>query len=128
MKQRCHNPASTKFYMYGAKGVTVCEEWLNSFEQFFADMGHKPSSRHSIERKDGRKGYSKDNCIWATPQEQASNIKHNRRIVFQGKEQTLSQWGRELGIPVPTLVNRLDFRHMSIEEAFTYKPFQRVKP
>lgn len=127
MKQRCHNPSAAKYYMYGAKGITVCEEWFHSFEKFLSDMGRKPSSRHSIERLDGTQGYTRSNCVWATPEEQASNTKTNRWITFQGRELTLSQWGRETNIPVPTLVNRLDFRGMSVEEAFTYKPFQRIK-
>lgn len=127
MKQRCHNPNAAKYYMYGAKGIVVCEEWLNSFEQFLSDMGTKPSNKHSIERKDGTQGYTQHNCVWATPQEQSSNIKTNRRITFQGRELTLSQWGRETGIPIPTLINRLDFRGMTVEEAFTSKPFQRHK-
>lgn len=126
IKQRCHNPKADKYYMYGAKGIQVSEEWQQSFEQFLSDMGRKPSSKHSIERKDGKLGYSKSNCIWATAQEQANNIAHNRRIVYQGRNLTLAQWSRETGIPVPTLINRLDHRNMSAEQAFTYRPFQRV--
>lgn len=127
MKQRCNNPASTKYYMYGAKGVTVCDDWLHSFQTFLNDMGFKPSPRHSIERLDGKLGYTKDNCIWATPEQQSSNIAHNRRLVYQGQEMTLSQWSRKVGIPVPTLINRLDFRQMTVEQAFTYRAFQRAK-
>ena len=127
MKQRCNNPASTKYYMYGAKGITVCDAWLDSFQSFLDDMGFKPSPRHSIERLDGKLGYTKENCIWATPAQQSSNIAHNRRLVYQGQEMTLSQWSRKVGIPVPTLINRLDFRQMTVEQAFTYLPFQREK-
>lgn len=127
MKQRCHNPASTKYYMYGAKGIEVCDAWRHSFECFLEDMGTKPSPTHSIERKDGRLGYSKDNCTWATPTEQASNIAHNRRLIHQGREQTLSQWAREFKVPTPTLINRLDHRQMTLEQALTYRAFQRVK-
>ena len=127
MKQRCNNPASTKYYLYGAKGITVCDEWLHSFQTFLDDMGIKPSPQHSIERREGKQGYSKSSCVWATPEEQSSNIAHNRRLTYQGRELTLSQWSREIGIPVSTLINRLDFRQMSVDQAFSYPAYQRVK-
>lgn len=126
MKARCHNPKAAKFYMYGARGITVCDAWRDSFETFFADMGARPSAKHSIERKDGSQGYSKANCVWADKETQANNTRLNRPITYNGKTLNLSQWSRAVGIPVTTLLNRLDHRGMSVEEVFTYKAFQRL--
>lgn len=78
MKQRCQNPRSAKFPEYGARGITVCKRWSDSFEAFLADMGPKPSPRHTIDRIDNDLGYEPGNCRWATPTEQRLN---QRRVV-----------------------------------------------
>lgn len=77
MIQRCHNPASTNYHNYGARGITVCDRWRASFDNFLADMGGKPSDKHSIDRLDINQGYSPDNCRWATTREQSLNKRHN---------------------------------------------------
>lgn len=73
MKDRCGNPSAVAFPHYGGRGIAVCAEWMESFETFFKDMGTKPSSEHSLHRIENSLGYSKSNCKWATPLEQASN-------------------------------------------------------
>lgn len=71
-KSRCGNPSHTKYPTYGAKGVTMCRRWESSFEAFLSDMGTRPKGK-TLDRKDGRKGYSPSNCRWATPREQRLN-------------------------------------------------------
>ena len=73
MKGRCLNPNHKQFSHYGGRGIHVCKRWVGSFDLFFSDMGGKPSSSHTLERRDNSKGYTKANCYWATRQEQARN-------------------------------------------------------
>lgn len=73
--QRCTNKSHKHYQSYGGRGIIVCERWTN-FENFYKDMGAKPDKQHTIERVNNDKGYSKNNCVWATQIEQA----HNRRI------------------------------------------------
>ncbi len=72
MKQRCLNKNNKDYKHYGGRGITVCPEWLNSFETFYQDMGYKPKGV-SLDRIDNDSGYRPDNCRWATPSEQANN-------------------------------------------------------
>jgi hypothetical protein len=73
MKARCFIESSTGYPYYGARGITVCARWKNSFENFFEDMGRRPSDAHTIERKNNDGNYMPDNCVWATWHEQALN-------------------------------------------------------
>lgn len=73
MKERCCNTKNKDFPDYGGRGITVCARWLNSFENFFSDMGLKPSPDHSLDRVNVNGPYSPDNCRWATKLEQAQN-------------------------------------------------------
>jgi len=115
MKQRCLNPNHHKFKHYGARGITVCDEWSNSFVKFLEDMGEVPEGM-TLERKDVNKGYSKENCCWATLKTQANNKTSNRILSFDGKSMTVSQWASHLNIRFATLRMRLH-RNWSLEKA-----------
>lgn len=116
MKRRCADYSAKKSHLYSRKGITVCAEWKD-FERFLEDMGESPEGM-SIERLDGNKGYFKENCVWATPKEQANNTSANKRITFQGETKTLSLWAESLGIKANTLLYRLR-RGWTVERAFT---------
>lgn len=107
MKQRCTNPRHKSFRDYGGRGIRVCDRWLNSFENFLADMGTKPSPQHSIERKDGDGGYEPGNCVWATRTEQNRNTRNNTFLTHGGRTQHLSEWARELEVSPATLCKRI---------------------
>ena len=72
MRQRCQNPNNQDFKNYAGRGIKICKRW-QFFQNFFIDMGKKPAPRYSLDRKDNNKGYSKANCRWATPKQQANN-------------------------------------------------------
>lgn len=79
MKQRCYNENVTRYEQWGGRGITVCDRWRESFENFFADMGQKPSPRHSIDRFPDNDGpYSPINCRWATASQQNYNKRKSR--------------------------------------------------
>lgn len=121
MLQRCYYPKHVAFWRYGGAGISVCERW-HSFPQFLEDMGEAPSGM-SLERIDNTKGYSPENCRWATRIEQGRNTTTNRLITFDGRTQCLKAWANEIGITVPSLRNRLD--RWPIESAMSKQIFTR---
>lgn len=115
MINRCYNPNNTGYKNYGGRGIKVCDRWLESFENFFEDMGERPNGL-TIERINNGGDYSPENCKWATRKEQSNNSRHNRVITLNGKTQNLQQWREELKIPKGTLQSRIT-RGKSHEEA-----------
>lgn len=107
MRARCCNPKNPNYIKYGARGISVCDRWVNSFEAFLADMGRKPSPAHSIERLDNNGNYEPSNCCWATRKEQANNRRTSRFIEFAGENLTLAQWAEKTGLQLTTLHARL---------------------
>ncbi len=73
MRRRCYVPTDRSFDLYGGRGITVCDQWRASFANFLADMGPRPSPKHSIDRINNDGNYEPDNCRWATASQQVSN-------------------------------------------------------
>jgi len=107
IKYRCYARTGQDWPDYGGRGIEVCSRWFSSFNNFFEDMGKKPSNRHSIERKDVNKDYCKENCMWATPSEQANNKRCTLRFEFDGKNMTLSGWSDLTGVSRTALYTRI---------------------
>ncbi len=89
MITRCTNPNRAKWSEYGGRGITVCDRWRHSFENFLADMGRKPSPRHSLDRENNDGNYEPTNCRWATDKQQANN--RRKRRYFKAPQQKVSQ-------------------------------------
>lgn len=106
MRQRCTNPHYQYYYLYGGKGIKVCERW-NDYDLFIKDMGKKPGRNYSIERIDSDKDYCPENCRWATPKEQANNTSRNVKITYKGVTKTKAQWAEYIGITRGSLDHRL---------------------
>lgn len=107
MKTRCYRKTWPGFKHYGGRGIKVCDRWLESFENFLADMGRRPSSDHSLDREDNEKDYCLANCRWATKIEQQNNKRTNVFLELDGERMTLSDWGRHLGMAANTIRMRL---------------------
>ncbi|ECO0419392.1 hypothetical protein DFV33_04705 [Salmonella enterica subsp. enterica serovar Bareilly] len=117
MINRCCNSNSANFGNYGGRGISVCERWKSSFENFIADMGRRPSNKHSIERVNNNGNYEPGNCIWATTTEQLSNKRNNYKGMFHGKEITLAELSRNTEISVNVLRKRIIRDGLTFEEA-----------
>lgn len=106
MMQRCTNPRNPRFRRYGARGITVSKEWYN-FRAFIEDMRNRPSSEHTLDRIDNNKGYSKENCRWATYAEQNRNNAQTRFLTFHGETFCIMDWSKKLGLSFSCIVYRL---------------------
>lgn len=117
MLARCRNPKDPNYDNYGGRGITVCDRWL-SFENFLADMGLRPNLDHTLDRINNDGSYEPGNCRWAVAVTQANGRRSNVIIEFRGREQTISQWAREVGLTPDCLRQRLH-KGWSVERALT---------
>lgn len=105
MKSRCENKNNPAWDRYGGRGITVCERW-KSFECFLVDMG-EPEGDMSLDRIDNDRGYSLDNCRWATVTEQSRNRRSNVKMTVGEKTMCIAEWSEETGINSATLRRRI---------------------
>ena len=109
IKQRCLNPNDPHHLDYGGRGIAVCDRWLD-FDNFFADMGLKPTPRHTIERIDNDGNYFLKNCRWATRKEQSNNRRirlDSRLITIDDVTLSISQWAKKMGFRIGVIGKRL---------------------
>lgn len=97
MIYRCSNPRCKEFNCYGGRGVSVCQEWIESFENFFEHIGSRPSPRHSVDRIDVNGNYAPGNVRWATSREQNNNRRNTRTVFYQGELRPLAETVRLAG-------------------------------
>jgi len=119
MRSRCRRRKNKDWHRYGGAGITVCERWRDSFENFLADMGERPSRRHTLDRYPDPAGdYEPTNCRWATHAEQSSNKIITATFTAFGKTKHIDEWCREYAIGRSTVRERL-CRGWSVEEALS---------
>lgn len=106
MRSRCTNKNNRAWKNYGGRGITVCDPWVESYDAFFEDMGRCPPG-HTLERIDNAKGYTPENCKWASWEEQLNNRRNSVKITYDGRTMGLNQWARRLGLKPDTLSKRL---------------------
>lgn len=103
MRARCRDKNNKN---YGARGISVCKRWNESFYLFFKDMGPRPSPEHSIDRINNNGNYCKNNCRWATAKQQARNRANSMVLTFNGETLSIHDWSERLGIKKDTLICR----------------------
>lgn len=125
LRDRCSNPRSRSYARYGGRGIAVCERWA-SFEAFFADMGPRPSARHSIDRIDNDGPYAPANCRWALPKVQMRNRRACRFLSFRGESRPASEWAEMQGLNYNAVMLRLQ-KGWPVERALTV-PIRPKRP
>ncbi len=118
MKERCYDPKHKHYEKYGGRGIKICNRWHYSFSSFLADVGEKPSPRHSIDRINNNMHYScghcdeciannwMANCQWANQSKQCQNRRDTIKVIHNGIEMPLVEVSRMTKIPYSTLYQR----------------------
>jgi len=107
MKDRCLRKTHSKYHLYGGRGITVCQVWIDSFDMFFAHIGHRPGPSHSIDRIDSSNGYEPGNVRWADNFQQNNNKRNNVTIEVDGVSMTAAELSRRFGITHRAAVYRI---------------------
>lgn len=125
VKARCFNQKLVTYPYYGGRGITMHQEWVDSFEAFYKYIGPRPSKKHSIDRINTDGHYEPGNVRWATQETQSNNKRSNCRLTFNQKTMTVSEWGKFLGIRPGTITQRLRYG-WDIEKTLTQKIRKRI--
>ena len=107
MLQRCYDTTHEAYASYGGRGIVVCDRWLESFENFIADMGRRPTRLHTVDRKDNDGNYEPGNCHWVTRTVQARNRRSSRHVTIGGERLTLAEWAERSGVCAETIAFRI---------------------
>jgi hypothetical protein len=106
MKGRCLNNKDRKYNRYGGRGIVICQRWLDSFENFYSDMGPRPSSLYSIDRINNDGNYELENCRWSIPKVQCNNRSNNIILQIGGLYLTAAQFSRIYGRSAAGIIYR----------------------
>lgn len=131
IKDRCTNPNCEFWHRYGGRGITMCERWSGSFENFLADMGEAPTGM-TIDRYPNNDGnYEPGNCRWATQTEQVRNRSNTVMVECFGRTQSIAAWAEEFNLEYDLVYRRIYRYGWSIEKSITtpvLKTWSRHKP
>lgn len=120
MKYRCNNKKNKCYKDYGGRGIVVCDEWKNSYENFSTwAKNNGYSDELTIDRVDVNGNYCPENCHWSTVVEQANNKRNSTSISFNSNTKTVAEWAKQLEINYMTLYDRINYYGYSINEALT---------
>ena len=127
MMGRCYCKKTGNYHQYGAVGVTVCKEWhdINNFKKWVDESGFRPGL--TLDRIDNTKGYSPENCRWATMKEQTNNRRNTIFLTYKGRKMALTEWSDEIGINPSTLRCRITRQGRSVERAIEELPKRKNK-
>ena len=117
IKNRCLSKGTPDYAYYGDLGITICERWKDSFQNFYNDVGDPPTELHTIDRIDVTKGYSPENCRWATRKEQTRNRRCTIKYTYEGVTKPSGEWDEEMGLPMGTIHGRISSLGWSLEKA-----------
>ncbi len=124
MKARCNDTKNEQYHNYGGRGITYDKKW-ETFEGFWEDMEKGYRDGLTIDRIDSNKNYCKENCRWATQEQQNNNRRNNHLVTYKGKTQSLMLWCKELNLNYDRVKMRLNKLGMNAEQAFTNKLFDK---
>lgn len=120
MKNRCYFKTHHAYSYYGARGITVCDEWKDSFESFYSwAISNGYSENLTIDRINNSEGYYPENCKWVTMEEQVNNRRSCIRITYNGETKNLMQWCKLLDLPYKLINQRMKLKNISFEEAIS---------
>lgn len=121
MKQRCFDKNSSEYHNYGARGITVCKEWMDSYQTFYQwclENGYRKGLQ--LDRLDNNKSYSPDNCRFSTPLENSNNKRTCIYLEYNGELHTINGWARILNINKNTFWRYIRVKNYSIEYIVNY--------
>lgn len=120
MKARCLNKSHFKWGSYGGRGIKISKRWM-SFNNFFTDMGERPSKNHQLDRINNNGPYAPSNCRWATRKTQQNNTRRNRFITANGLTLSTRQWSKKTGLGYETILQRINKYGWTEQQAVTLR-------
>ena len=127
MRSRCHDQTAHNYYLYGARGITVCPEWRDDFWQFADDMGECPDG-HQLARIDNDGDYEPSNCRWVTRKASMRNRRNNKYVTFQGRRMVQAEAIELAGIGKKTFFERVGRQGWSVEKALNTPVRAKSRP
>lgn len=127
MKERCYNQNNHKYNIYGNRGITICDEWLNDFQSFYKwSIENGYNENLTIDRIDNNKGYEPSNCRWVSVKVQSRNKSSNKIYEINGVKKTFIEWCEFYNVPRHLPYNRIR-KGWNIIEALTTPPLKKYK-
>jgi len=126
MKRRCLNTSAINYPIYGGRGISICDRWLECFENFYEDMKDGHNDNLSLERIDVNGNYCKENCKWVTMAEQCKNKRNTAYITYKGVTKRAFDWAEIIGANPKSLSRRV-YLGWSPEECLFGKQYEKIK-